>query len=278
MFYSYIHSLYYRLIIKIKKLKKKKVWSSTPHQDDTTYFSENFMLYEPHLAGSSTFKYLLTSSNTASEVLKILESLTPGEVSLEYVINFYKKGLSKFGENWKYADINTAIYTFSKLLEIENYLEIGVRRGRSMSVFASQSKSANIYGFDMWIPDYAGSENPGESLVREELNKFGYQGKLTLIDGDSKKTIPKFFRQNQDLYFDLITVDGDHSIGGAKRDIINVIERLKIGGVIVFDDISSQEHPYLNKLWNKLIKKSDRFYSYEYSDLGLGVAFAIRKY
>mgnify|MGYP007000187853 len=100
--------------------------------------------------------------------------------------------LSKFGENWKYADINTAIYTFSRLLEIENYLEIGVRRGRSMSVFASQSKSANIYGFDMWIPDYAGSENPGETLVREELNKFGYQGKLTLIDGDSKKTIPKF--------------------------------------------------------------------------------------
>ena len=278
MFYSYIHSLYYRLIIKIKKLKKKKAWSSTPHQDDTTYFSENFMLYEPHLAGSSTFKYLLTSSDTASEVLKILESLTPGEPSLEYVINFYKKGLSKFGENWIYADINTAIYTFSRLLEIENYLEIGVRRGRSMSVFASQSKSANIYGFDMWIPDYAGSENPGETLVREELNKFGYQGKLTLIDGDSKKTIPKFFRQNQDLYFDLITVDGDHSIGGAKQDIINVIERLKIGGVLVFDDISSQEHPYLNKLWNKLIKKSDRFYSYEYSDLGLGVAFAIRKY
>jgi hypothetical protein len=278
MIYSYLHSLYYRIVIKLRKLRKKRNWSEIPNQIDTTYFSKEFMLYEPHLAGASTFKNLITDSKTAVQVLQVLEELTPGEMSLEFVKNFYRKGLEKFGDHWKYADINTAIFIFSKFLTVENYLEIGVRRGRSMSIFASQSKTANIYGFDMWIPGYAGSENPGETLVREELAKFDFDGKLTLIDGDSKKTIPNFFKENNDLYFDLITVDGDHSIGGAKKDLKNVVERLKIGGVLVFDDISSQEHPYLNRLWKKVIKDDDRFYTYEYGDLGLGVAFAIRKY
>lgn len=278
MFYSFLHSLFYRLLIKLKKLKKKKSWSQIPYQKETTYFSSDFMLYEPHLAGAKTFGNLITRAKTSSEVLEVLEQLTPGEASLEYVINFYKNGLKVYGEDWRYADINTAIYIFSKFLNVENYLEIGVRRGRSMSVFASQSTNANIYGFDMWIPDYAGSENPGESLVKTELSKFDFKGKLTLIDGDSKKTVPSFFKANPDLFFDLITVDGDHSVGGAKRDLKNVIERLKIGGVLVFDDISSQEHPYLNNLWQRVIKNDDRFYTYEYGDLGLGVAFAIRKY
>lgn len=275
--YSFFHSLIYRLVIKIKKNKKKSSWSSIPTQENTTYFNK-FMLYDPHLAGSSTFANQIQDSKSIREVLTILEKLTSGEPSLEFVIGFYKKGLKIFGENWKYADISTAIYVFSKLLKVENYLEIGVRRGRSMTVFASQSPKANIYGFDMWVKNYAGSDNPGEDLVRKELEKVSFVGNLNLIDGDSKKTIPDFFKKNLDLYFDIITVDGDHSIGGAKADLRNVISRLKIGGVLIFDDISSQEHPYLSKVWIKEIKKRDNFYTYEFDEIGLGVAFAIRKY
>ena len=67
-------------------------------------------------------------------------------------------------------------------------------------------------------------------------------------------------------------------MGGAKRDLNNVISRLKIGGILVFDDISSHEHSYLNKTWHKQIKNKKNFYTYEYTDLGLGIAIAIRKY
>ena len=278
MLYSYFHSLFYRLIIKIRKLRKQKSWRSIPVQENTTFFNEEFMLYEPHLAGASTFSEIIQSPKTAKEVLSILEELTPGEISLEFVKDFYKKGLGIYGDNWRYADISTTLYSFSKFLDVKNYLEIGVRRGRSMAVFASQSPNSDIYGFDMWIQDYAGSENPGESLVREELGKVGFKGNLNLTDGDSKKTIPQFFKDNEDLYFDIITVDGDHSIGGAVKDLKNVIKRLKIGGVLIFDDICSQEHPYLKDVWLKYIKSRDNLYTFEYSDLGLGVAFAIRKY
>ena len=64
----------------------------------------------------------------------------------------------------------------------------------------------------------------------------------------------------------------------SRDDFTNVIKRLKIGGILVFDDISSHEHPYLNGVWEKVIKSRKNFYTWEFRDVGLGVAFAIRKY
>lgn len=277
MIYSYIHGLFYRLINKINRTIKKKSWNSTPINDSTTFFKEGSQLFDPHLAGTETLGKQMKSASICREVLEILKKLTPNS-DVEFAKDFYTKGLDLYGDNWTYADINTALLTISKNLEIENYMEIGVRRGRSMTMMASQSPKASFYGFDIWIEDYCDSPNPGPDFVKDELKKVGYKGKIEFVNGDSKKTVPSFFKSNKDLYFDVITVDGDHSIGGAKLDLNNVIKRLKVGGVLVFDDISSQEHPYLAKVWLKQIKNRKDFYTYEYDDLGLGVAIGIKKY
>ena len=88
----------------------------------------------------------------------------------------------------------------------------------------------------------------------------------------------EYFKDNPDQYFDLITVDGDHRIHGAKTDMRNVIKRLKVGGILVFDDIVSPHHPYLAKLWRKEIKSNSRFTSFEFEDVGLGIGVAIKRY
>ena len=274
---NFLHSLYIRLTNKIRKLRKKNSWKTIPHLKDNVFFKNEFQLFDPHLIGLQTLGDQCKSADTAKEVLKILSKLE-NEPCINFVKDYIAQGLNTYGPNWKYADINTLLYTIGKNIKISNYLEIGVRRGRSMCVLASQSKQADFYGFDLWIENYTGVDNPGPDFVRKELSKFEYQGNLTFIDGDSKKTIPNFFRENPNLYFDVITVDGDHSLYGAKIDILNVIKKLKIGGILVFDDISSHEHPYLYDLWKKIIKKRKNFYSWEFSELGLGVAFAIRKY
>ncbi len=274
---NFLHSLYTRLNNKIKKLRKKNSWETIPHLDDNVFFKDGLQLYDPHLIGVQTLGDQCKHADTAQDVLQILNQLE-SEPSINFVIEYISKGLNKYGKNWKYADINTVLYTISKNIKISNYLEIGVRRGRSMCVLASQANEANFYGFDLWVENYTGSENPGPDFVRSELNKFNYKGSLTFIDGDSKKTIPNFFKANPNLYFDVITVDGDHSLYGAKIDLRNVLDKLKIGGILVFDDISSHEHPYLYNVWKNMIKKRKNFYSWEFSELGLGVAFAIRKY
>lgn len=277
MLYSFLHGLYYRLINKIYRVLKNKKWRTVPANKSSTFFNDAIQLFDPHLLGVNTLASEITSIQTTKEILNIYEKLD-SELCIDFAKDFIKKGINNFGDNWYYADINSVLYAISKNLNIENYLEIGVRRGRSMCTVASQSPNISIYGFDMWIPNYTGSDNPGPDFVRSELSKFNYNGTLEFIDGDSKKTIPKFFKSNPNLYFDVVTVDGDHSIGGATRDLNNVMNRIKIGGILVFDDISSQEHPYLNKLWINIVKKKNNFVTWEYTDIGLGVAFAIRKF
>ena len=272
-----IHNIYFRIINKINRMKKRKSWSSVPFLKSTTYVSDNIQLFDPHLIGCETIHKKSTSISTYKGVIEILNKLE-SEPSVDFVKNYITKGIKNFGETWTYSDINTVLYSICNLFEVENYLEIGVRRGRSMSIVASQCKYVNIYGFDMWIKNYVGAENPGQNFVVKELDKFDHNGKIQFLNGDSKKTIPEFFLKNSNLYFDLITVDGDHSLLGASTDLRNVKNHLKIGGVLVFDDISSHEHPYLKKLWEKEIKSQNNFYTHEFTDLGLGVAFAIRKY
>ena len=53
---------------------------------------------------------------------------------------FYEKGLRLYGDKWVYADINTALIGLSKIMDIQNYMEIGVRRGRSLCMLGSQKK------------------------------------------------------------------------------------------------------------------------------------------
>ena len=103
------------------------------------------------------------------------------------------------------------------------------------------------------------------------------EGTLTFVDGDSHKTVPEYFRTNAGQAFDLITVDGDHSVGGAIADLQNVKEHVRIGGAIVFDDISNPSHPGLLGAWRKVIGTDPRFGCFEYNELGFGIAFGIRK-
>ena len=190
---------------------------------------------------------------------------------------FYKAGLANIGPTWVYADINTVLMGLARRLCVESYLEIGVRRGRSMAMVASQVPDCRIVGFDMWVDDYAGMENPGPAHVREELQRVGYAGSLEFVDGDSKETVPAYFAAHPSEYFDLITVDGDHSTDGARRDLQNVIPRLKIGGALVFDDIANQSHPTLASVWKREVEDDSRFASYSFAEVGFGVGFASRR-
>ena len=120
-------------------------------------------------------------------------------------------------------------------------------------------------------------ENPGPDFVKSELKKHGHAGEAHFIDGDSHQTVPAFFAANPDLQFDLITVDGDHSEEGALADLITVIPRLAPGGVIVFDDIAHPQHAYLLRVWQRAMKKFSFLASFEFTETGYGVAFAVNR-
>jgi len=231
--------------------------------------------YHPTIAGPTTIANLVHTRKTLNTYQYILNQLESDEYT-RFLQLFISRGLDLYEDNWRYADICTVLLGVSMNLNIHDYLEIGVRRGRSMAMVAHSRPEANIVGFDWWKEGYAGMDNPGPTFVRNEMTKLGHTGSLDLISGDSHVTVPEYFQKNPDAFFDCITVDGDHTEAGAMADLLTIIPRLRVGGILVFDDIAHHQHPYLQRVWNQIVKKHQYFSTYEFTELGYGVAFAIR--
>jgi predicted O-methyltransferase YrrM len=197
---------------------------------------------------------------------------------LRYLIRFYEDGLRRFGAAWRYADIVTVLLHLSASLKPRRYLEIGVRRGRSACAVAAVTPAVDMVLCDLWQQNYAGMENPGPDHVRRELAAVGHQGAVEFLDGNSHETLPSFFREHPDAFFDIVTVDGDHTNLGAAQDLADVLPRINIGGALVFDDVCHPKHPGLRDVWTRLVGADRRFTSWMYDEAGYGVAFAIRRW
>ena len=230
--------------------------------------------YAPVLLGPESVAEVATEQETLREVVSTLRLLERDDYS-DYLLEYYQAGLEKFGANWRYTDICSVLYSLGKLLQPSSYLEIGVRRGRSMAMVARTAPNCSLIGFDLWTPNYSGMPNPGPDFVRAEMHKIGHTGALTLISGNSTATVPQFLRSQPELRLDLITVDGDHSRRVAAADLRNTLPRLAIGGFLVFDDIAL--NPGLRELWHTSVRSSRSYATWEYESLGYGVAIALRK-
>ena len=244
-----------------------------------TFFSQHEALgswYAPVMLDPETIFCRARRPSTVNNVLSVLEALVPDSYSI-YISAYLEEGLEKFGADWSYLDILNILVACSELIRPRTYLEIGVRRGRSIAMVASTTPQTDLYGFDMWAANYAGMENPGPEFVESELRKIGATGKIEFVSGNSRETLPKFFAKHPELQLDLITVDGDHSDEGAREDLLCVLPRVASGGAVVFDDISHPLHPNLYQVWSNALHDCGlRFVSGAYTNLGYGVAVAVR--
>jgi len=212
------------------------------------------------------------SEEALSFVKGVLSRLTQDQ-KMQRQLFFYGLGQGRFSGHWRFADILTVLRAAALFVRPSTYLEIGMLRGRSAAIVAATCPQCAIYGFDLWQP-YGDEENPGPEYVRNELRAAGHRGPVELVVGDSSETVPAFIREHPDLFFDLITVDGDHSVRGAAIDLANTLPRLKVGGIMVFDDINVA--PLLRRVWQKVIRNDARYLSWEFTDAGAGIAAAIR--
>jgi predicted O-methyltransferase YrrM len=231
--------------------------------------------YSPVMIGPETLLREASRFTSIRDMLAVLGKLEPDSYT-RYLTEYCAEGLRRYPESWYYADICTALLAATRLVGPRTYLEIGVRRGRSMAMVAEAAPEARLLGFDMWLPDYAGMPNPGPDFVRSEMRRTAHRGTLELIGGNSHETVPRFFADNPGLMLDLVTVDGDHSHDGALADLREVIPRLSLGGVLVFDDIVHPEHPYLRDVFRHAVEEDGGLVAGAYTELGYGVAVAVR--
>jgi len=249
---------------------------AAPALRTNTFVQPGNQWYQSMLGGAQTFAPLITGGAVVREALQVLERLTSDAYS-DFVCEFYRSGLQKFSDGWQYADINTALLGLAATLAPADYLEIGVRRGRSLAMVASRVPACRVVACDLFLENYANMENPGPDFVRSELGRVGFGGSIEFVIGDSAAVLPSYFEQHPSLFFDLITVDGDHTERGARIDLQNVLPRLKIGGALVFDDLSNSAHPELERVWKMTVVADRRFSTFSFTDVGFGVGIAIRR-
>lgn len=172
---------------------------------------------------------------------------------------------------------------------LKTTVEIGVYRGRSLLPIALAHKLSTqgiAYGIDPYNLEEA-LEN--DTPFKEEIDKFClaldfnllYQDVLNLIESykvvnhcillrkTSKEAI-NYFIEN-DIYFDLLHIDGNHDTEKVMLDVNLYLPRIKAGGFIVMDDCFNWES--VNLVYTQL--KSQYSVILERFDLNRGSDYAI---
>lgn len=107
--------------------------------------------------------------------------------------------------------------------------EVGFNCGFSSWAFLTASPDVLVWSFD--LADYAYS-----AAAKAHVDEL-FPGRHTLIRGDSHFEIPAFVKANPELRFDVIFVDGDHTLEGARADLADLRALATADTVLVMDDI-----------------------------------------
>jgi len=171
-------------------------------------------------------------------------------LSFDPSLQEYRRRLGSLPEGVPYWDLACALNCLARRVQPDSYLEIGVRRGKSMAQVITQQPACQVVGIDLWLSPYGGVDNPGPDFVRDEMHRLGHHGELTLLSGESQKILPQLMAKDPDRRFDLITVDGDHTDAGAWADLSTTVHLLRPGGWLLFDDLVHPLHTLL-PVWQR---------------------------
>ena len=148
--------------------------------------------------------------------------------------------------------------------KINNYLEIGVHNGCSMGyVLQSNYKIENCYGIDLFEDTfYKDSLNKNKIYSNLQLlNKN--KNNIKLIKGNS--TSKEIINSINNIKFDIIFIDGDHTYEGVKKDFLNYYNLLNKNGIMIFDDYNqAPTNKGVYKFINE-IKNNKKLFRFNYS-------------
>ena len=146
---------------------------------------------------------------------------------------------------FKYTDlfINKAknISNFVLNSNVTNVMEIGFNAGFSTLLMLISNPKLHITCFDLGEHSYV--------LPCFEQLKKTFGDRVELILGDSTKTL-----LTQMGEYDLIHIDGGHSIEVASSDVINSYRMSRHGTILIMDDY---DFPNLHEMWDKFVTLYD---------------------
>jgi len=109
-----------------------------------------------------------------------------------------------------------------------NVMEIGFNGGHSAELFLENNKNINLVSFDLGEHNYI--------LPAKEYIDNVYPNRHTLILGDSRLSVPNYFKNNKGVTFDVIFIDGGHEYHIAKADMYNCFHLAHKDTIVILDD------------------------------------------
>jgi len=133
--------------------------------------------------------------------------------------------------------------------------EIGTLSGAYAREIMNRVKPSEFHIFDI---DFS-------SFDYVFFQEFIDSGLVKLHLGDSSTELAKF----EDAYFDFIYIDGDHSYEGAKKDAEVAHSKLKLSGIIGFNDYTTWS-PLESKPYGVVKVANDIIHNHNYQAIYLG--------
>lgn len=133
---------------------------------------------------------------------------------------------------------------------IKKICEIGFNAGHSSLVFLETKKDIQMLSFDLGSHPYV--------FKAKQFIDNTFPGRHKLILGDSRKTVPEYYKNHKTEKFDLIFIDGGHTTDVAFADITNLRKMAHKDTILVLDDTrpgNSVTKAVLKAEEQKLIKK-----------------------
>lgn len=181
---------------------------------------------------------------------------------------FYRHNHARFGENWYYADVLTLTYAAAKITRPKNYLDVGTDFGCNLIAAIKASPELNFVACENW----EGRSSTPE-MVRDKLVPLDMPGKGKFLQGAIENLLPKLFAANQQLNFDLITLD---NLTAQNLDAVlrSVLPHLNLNGVLLLANLNIERN--LAMILRNVIGSIGGFAVNEFSEVGAGVAVAVK--